>query len=227
MVQIVDIINTGQFDYINLHWYFINQLNSPALDAAAAHDMGVFIISPNDKGGQLYKPPSKLVDLCAPLHPMAFNDLFCLSDTRVHTLSCGVSKPSEFDLHVETVDQLENAREIIQPALDRILKEVAKVGGPDWHETWHQGIPEWNDLPGKINVKEAVRLWTWTKAIDLIDFSRWRYNMMSADDIWVPGNQVKEFDDEEMRQALAKSPYTDRLIEILHEARELFAKVKS
>ena len=44
--------------------------------------MGVFIISPNDKGGKLYEPPPKLTELCAPLTPMQFNDLYCLARPR-------------------------------------------------------------------------------------------------------------------------------------------------
>ena len=40
--------------------------------AARQRDMGVFIISPNDKGGKLYDPPPKLTRLCAPLTPMQF-----------------------------------------------------------------------------------------------------------------------------------------------------------
>ncbi|NEN99285.1 MAG: aldo/keto reductase, partial [Moorea sp. SIO3I7] len=67
---IVKTIETDQFDYVNLHWYYINQLNWPAIEAATRHDMGVFIISPSDKGGMLYKPPQRLVELCAPLSPM-------------------------------------------------------------------------------------------------------------------------------------------------------------
>lgn len=63
---IIDAIDTGEFDYVNLHWYFINQTNWPAIEAAAKQDMGVFIISPTDKGGQLFKPPAKLVETCAP-----------------------------------------------------------------------------------------------------------------------------------------------------------------
>ena len=42
-------IETDAFDYINLHWYFVNEVNWPAIVAAKRHDMGVFIISPNDK----------------------------------------------------------------------------------------------------------------------------------------------------------------------------------
>ena len=50
---ILDAVNTGEFDYVNLHWYFVNDLNWPAIEAARVLDMGVFIISPNDKGGKL------------------------------------------------------------------------------------------------------------------------------------------------------------------------------
>jgi len=71
---IVQTIETNQFDYVNLHWYYINQVNWAAIEAANRHDMGVFIISPSDKGGMLYKPSPKLVELCDPLSPMVFND---------------------------------------------------------------------------------------------------------------------------------------------------------
>ena len=68
---------TGEFDYVNLHWYFIyNQLHWPMVEAAAEQDMGVFIISPNDKGGMLYNPTEKMASLCDPLTPMQWNDLY-------------------------------------------------------------------------------------------------------------------------------------------------------
>ena len=76
---ILDAVNSGEFDYVNLHWYFVNPLNWPAVVAARKQDMGMFIISPNDKGGKLYEPPPKMVELCAPLSPMQFNDLYCLA----------------------------------------------------------------------------------------------------------------------------------------------------
>ena len=220
--DIIDLIESGGFDYLNLHWYFTNQLNTPAIEAAARHDMGVFIISPSDKGGHLYKPPQKLVDLCAPMHPMAFNDLFCLADTRVHTLSCGAARPSDFDLHVEAVENLDTVDETIRPVLENILNEVSKAEGPDWYENWSKGIPDWQDLPEKINVKDIVRLWTWAQSIDLVEFGKWRYNMMSADDIWVPGNNVRDFDESEMLNHLSKNPFAERIVEILYKAHQLF-----
>ena len=43
---IIKTIESGEFDYVNLHWYYINQTNWPAIEAATKQDMGVFIISP-------------------------------------------------------------------------------------------------------------------------------------------------------------------------------------
>src|SRR5437899_2655586 len=112
---ILEAINHGEFDYLNLHWYFVNDLNWPAIEAARARDMGVFIISPNDKGGKLYEPPPKLVELCAPLTPMQFNDLYCLARPQVRTLSCGVAKPSDFDEHVRALEFYDCIPETIAP----------------------------------------------------------------------------------------------------------------
>src|SRR5439155_1056670 len=81
---------------------------------------GVFIISPNDKGGKLYDPPQKLVDLCAPLSPMQFNDLYCLARPEVHTLSCGVSKPGDFDEHVRGLAHYDRIAETIGPIVQRL-----------------------------------------------------------------------------------------------------------
>jgi predicted aldo/keto reductase-like oxidoreductase len=226
--EIVELINSGEFEYVNLHWYFTNQLNTPAVEAAAGHDMGVFIISPNDKGGHLYNPPAKLRELCRPLDPMVFNDLFCLSNPQVHTLSCGAARPEDLDIHIAGLQYYDQASEITQPIVSRIQDEIAKVGGPDWLEDWHKGIPEWPELPNRINVKDILRLWTWAKAIDLVDFGKWRYNMMSATDPWVPGNPVIEFDDEVMLQACRDNPFVKKIPDRLREAHRMFGgdKVK-
>ena len=49
--------------------------NKLAIEAAKKHDMGMFIISPTDKGAQLYMPPKKFADACEPLSPIEFNNL--------------------------------------------------------------------------------------------------------------------------------------------------------
>ena len=37
LAVILQAIETGRFDYVNLHWYWADQLNAPAIDAAARH----------------------------------------------------------------------------------------------------------------------------------------------------------------------------------------------
>ena len=71
-------IETDRFDFVNLHYYYFWQRNYAAIQLAQARDMGVFIISPNDKGGHLYNPPPVLRELTAPLTPIQFNARFCL-----------------------------------------------------------------------------------------------------------------------------------------------------
>ena len=57
---IIEAIETDYFEFMNLHYYYFFQRNYGAVALAESKDMGVFIISPNDKGGQLFNAPKKL-----------------------------------------------------------------------------------------------------------------------------------------------------------------------
>lgn len=212
---------TGEFDYVNLHWYWVNQRNWPAIEAATRQDMGVFIISPNDKGGKLYSPPPKLVDLCAPLSPMEFNDLFCLQRPEVHTLSIGAARPSDFDEHLSALAKLEGSAPLVAEIDARLHAECARVLGADWWARWEEGLPEWEALPGGVHVWEILRLANFAKALDLVDFARMRYNLLGNADHWFPGKPAAEFDEAAMRAALAGSPFADQIPGALREAHEL------
>ena len=117
---ILEAIQSDQFSYINLHWYYIRQQNALAIAAAVERDMGVFLISPTDKGGHLHTPSERLLELCEPLHPIVFNDLFCLSAPGVHTLSVGASRSTDLDLHLQAVALLPRAEELLPPILERL-----------------------------------------------------------------------------------------------------------
>jgi predicted aldo/keto reductase-like oxidoreductase len=216
---VVKAIETGLFDYVNLHWYFVyHPLTWASVQAATKQDMGVFIISPCDKGGKLYEPPPKLIDLCQPLTPMAFNDLYCLRRPEVHTLSIGAARPSDFAEHITTVGRMDEKFPIVEKIEKRIFQSMEKTLGADWVHHWHEGLPRWQDTPGEINIPEILRLWTYAKSLDMVAFGKMRYNLMGNAGHWFGGMPAAEFKDEDLKLVLEKSRFADRIPEILREA---------
>jgi predicted aldo/keto reductase-like oxidoreductase len=218
---ILEAINSGEFDYVNLHWYFVNDLNWSAVLAARSHDMGVFIISPNDKGGKLYEPPARLRELCAPLTPMQFNDLYCLARPEVHTISCGAAKPSDFDEHVAALGWHDQLQETLHPIQQRLCAELDRVLGEEWCAHWHKGLPEYVDVPGQVNILEILRLWTYAKGLGLIEWGKMRYNLLGQADHWFPGENASKADGIVLRDALSHSPFAKEIPGILRETHEM------
>lgn len=220
---IVQAINTGALDYVNLHWYYINQANWPAIAAATEQDMGVFIISPSDKGGHLYNPPPKLVELCQPLSPMVFNDLFCLSHPQVHTLSLGAAKPTDFAEHLKVLPLLDRAAEILPPILHR-LEQAAIAAfedyfgpgqGEAWLKGWQRGLPKLEETPGEVAIGTILWLWNLITAFDMTDYAKARYNLLGNGGHWFPGQRADRLTELDLTPCLARSPYAHHIPELL------------
>lgn len=220
---ITDAIRSDEFDYVNLHWYFVNDLNRACIAEAAQRDMGVFIISPNDKGGQLYRPLPKLRALCAPLTPMQFNDLYCLARPEVHTLSLGAARPSDLDEHLQALEFYDRAAETAGPIAQKLREEMERVHGVEWCRRWFTRLPEYYEVPGQVNILEILRIWTYAKPFELIDWAKFRYNMLGQADHWFPGENAGKFDPSKALDALKSSPFASRIPEILQETHDLFS----
>ena len=218
---ITKIIETGEFDYVNLHWYYINQWNWSAIEAAKRQDMGVFIISPSDKGGKLYAPPPKLVELCKPLSPMMFNDLFCLSHPEVHTLSLGAAKPTDFDEHLKSLSLLDQVDEILPPILERLEQAAIATFDREWVKTWKVGLPHYEETPGQVNIPIILWLRNLALAYDMVDYARMRYNLLGNGSHWFPGGKADRIERLNLTSCLVNSPHRESIPHLLREADSL------
>ncbi len=187
IVKAIEHKEDGGFDYLNLHWYTILQRNAPALAAAEERNMGIFIISPTDKGGMLQKPSEKLQKLSAPLTPMQFNDLFCLQRPEIDTISIGAACPEDFEDHLAMLPLLEDQAMIqdIYQNWQEAMRESSGFSRPD--ELW-QKLPSWQHSPGYIHIGFILWLYNLARGWGLLEFARGRYRMMGQKQSWVPGN---------------------------------------
>ena len=220
---LLEAIGSDQFDFVNLHWYFIRQHNLTAIQAAGRHDMGVLVISPTDKGGHLHTPSERLLELCDPLHPIVFNDLFCLNQAGLHTISVGASSPGDLDRHLEAVALLPRAAELLPPIQARLEAARREVLGADWLATWSEGLPPWEETPGGLNLPVLLWLYNLVEAWDLAGFARARYGLLGQGGHWFPGANADALDgevtEEELRSVLAASPWRDLIPDRLRKLR--------
>jgi len=221
---IIKTIETGFFDYVNLHWYFIRQENEQALKAANDNDMGIFIISPTDKGGHLHTPSLKLIELCSPLHPIEFNDLFCLSDQRIHTLSVGASKPEDLDIHLDAISKMDSMQGLIQTIEKRLINASYKALGESWLTTWNVGLPSWDQTPGEINIPVLLWLNNLLEAWDLESFAKDRYGLLGRGGHWFPGSNSDcidcEVSEDDLKQVLMNSPWSSEIPFVLRKLKD-------
>jgi len=217
---ILKAIETDMFEFVNLHYYYFFQRNKAAIDLAAVKDMGVFIISPNDKGGRLSTPSQKLVALTAPLHPVQWNARFCLSHETIHTLTFGLPATCSFDL----LDGIFPAPAPFAPS-DQQIKErmdAQRELDPYGH---YEGYDMLGD-PSGLNIPEILRFRMMLKCYDMREFGLYRYNMFQEKDHWFPGN----FPTAENMQKIdtSRCPADIPVVELIKEThRELYKpKVK-
>lgn len=215
----------GGFDYVNLHWYYIYQSNWDAILAARQRDMGVFIISPADKGGMLYQPSEKFTQLCQPLHPLVFNCLYCLARPEVHTLSVGASRPSDFDLQLSTLEFLDQAESLLPPIEQRLRAAMVEAVGEQVADHFADGLPHWEEIPGLINVGTVLWLRNLTLGWGLLDYAKMRYNLLGNGGTWFSGLHAGYLADFDLSKSLAQSPWAGQIPQWLSETHELLYEV--
>jgi len=188
---ILQAISTDQFEFVNLHYYLFNPRNAAAVTLAHAQDMGVFIISPADKGGMLFTAPETLVDLCRPLTPLELNYRFLLSDPRITTLSFGAANSTELDQLLQICDRTEPLTAAETQTLEQLNAHAQWVLKTDRCSQCDQCLP----CPESINIPEVLRLRNLATAYDMTAFGQYRYRMFENAGHWFPGNKANRCTD--------------------------------
>ncbi|MEO0537647.1 MAG: aldo/keto reductase [Cyanobacteria bacterium P01_A01_bin.123] len=183
-------IATGLFEFVNLHYYYFFQRLAPAVALAHQQNMGVFIISPGDKGGMLYKPPETLQKLCEPFSPLALTYQWLLQDERITTLSTGPAGPQELAF-ISAFEALPAWNAQMQAALNRLEQKSRETLGGDRCAQCYQCLP----CPESINIPEMLRLRNLAVAYDMTAFGEYRYAMFEHAGHWFPGRKGKRCTD--------------------------------
>lgn len=245
---IIAVIETGLFDYVNLHYHFIGSYtatgtgpmggNIAAIEAAKKLDMGVFIISPTDKGGCLYEPPVTLYKACLPLTPIAFNNLFLWSVPGVHTCVIGTARPSDFDEHIESALLYEKRDELVPPIEARLSSMVTDYfKDPTFLNTWYKGLPDPYDNTEGLHIAQVYWFWWISKVWGLHTYSVRRYNMAEKTLLnewdeakpfeenvkafgWCPGIAYRPAREAELREVLKDHPKCDHVVQAIKEVHE-------
>ncbi len=185
LALILEAIKTDLFEFINLHYYYFFQRNNPAIDLAIQKDMGIFIISPADKGGQLYTPSKTLKDLCKPFSPLHLTYRFLLSDRRITTLSLGAENESELIEPLKLSEQDYPLTPQESAIFYKLEQQQETQLNTDLCRQCYQCLP----CPEKINIPEILRLRNLSIAYDMVNFGQYRYGMLENAGHWFAGKK--------------------------------------
>jgi predicted aldo/keto reductase-like oxidoreductase len=69
-----------------------------------------------------------------------------------------------------------------------------------------------------VNIQEILRLWSFAKSLDLVEWGKMRYNLMGNAGHWFPGANAGAFDAEKVRATLSGNPFAEKAVTVLGEA---------
>jgi predicted aldo/keto reductase-like oxidoreductase len=197
---ILKCIQKDVFDYVNLHYHYFGSYTA----SGGGHDgngnidcvklmeekgMGIFIISPYDKGGRLYAPSRKLRSMTLPeFEPMEFGSQWLWNHhlleeegglPQLHTFTVGAARPSDLDqpavaayLHMSKPDE---TLAKVKTVVERLEAAKEKVLGKEWLDTWSKGLPKAAESKYTIEHNQLVWMYNLIQVFGMHEFAKARY----------------------------------------------------
>jgi len=195
---IMRMINTEKMEYVNLHHHYFGDYhacgtpdglggegNTACVKRALELDMGVFNISPFDKGGKLYRPSATITKaIGAELSPITFAALRSWKMEGMHTVSVGLARSSDLDEVIEAARiyaEGKKADTLVKAASDRLDQVAIDKLGKEWFEKGLLNIPSFYE-PSSDGMAIGHMLWLHNclTAYGLHEFSSNRYSMIEG-----------------------------------------------
>lgn len=224
--NIMRLISSNKFSFVNLHHHFFGdyhaagtpdtlggQGNAACVKRALELDMGVFNISPFDKGGKLYRPSAAVAAAIGPeMSPIAFAALHSWKTEGMHTVSVGFARSSDLDEVIEAARIYDmgddKAGALVKAAQGRLEELAMEKLGKEWFEKGLLNVPSFYERPADgMAIGHMLWLHNCLRAYGMHEFAKDRYgNIESAK--WStsksyeenvkkfsPGNPGRSYDD--------------------------------
>lgn len=200
--QIMALINTGHFEYVNLHYHYFGSYhgsgtsdtlggegNLACVKRALELDMGVFNISPIDKGGKLFRPSKLCASLIGhELTPISFALLYGWKKVGFHTASIGLARPSDLDevLFAAKLMAMDEAKSLdvdslIDKATLRLEARSKDILGEEWMRQGLLNLPScFEEASDGIAIGHILWLHNLLSCYGMYEYCRDRYKSLVA-----------------------------------------------
>jgi predicted aldo/keto reductase-like oxidoreductase len=207
---IMRLIKSNKFDYVNLHYHFFGSYHAEGTpDTNGGHgnlacvkkalelDMGVFNISPVDKGGHLYQPSSTVARLIGTkMSPISFASLRSWETAQMHTVSVGFARPEDLDEILEAAELFTRKKEmkaLLEGAENRLIKHAEETIGKEWVEKSLINLPSFFEESTKgVGMGHILWCYNMLNAYGMYDTARARYTKLETSNKW---NHKKSFEE--------------------------------